>query len=459
MDEDRLQSIPPHNLEAEQNLLATLLNFPEKVQDLQGKVRREDFYKKIHQEVYQAILDLDSSGDEVDFVTVGDRLDSSRTYQEQDGRVYLEGLMQIVPGSANPATYAKILTDKSRRRKLIHILREFMSRSFDTSEEMEFLLQEVEQRVFGVADFSSEKSYRPAREIADESWEIIAQLHNQDDSQTRGVPSGFKDLDQLTNGFQESDMIVVGARPSMGKTALCLQLALHASLKCEVPTIIYSLEMAGKQLINRMLSGIAEIDGMNLQKGRLSDNEISRLTRALGQIDAAPLFINEYAGMTLPDIRNDLRRLGRKLSRGKNPQKLGLVIIDYLQLILSFDKKPNEQERIAEISRGLKGIAREFKVPIIVLSQLSRKVEDRKEKQPMLSDLRESGAIEQDADLVIMVHREEYYSPDKPEFRGITDLLVRKHRNGPTGDVKVHFDRRTGTFKDLARTDGLGGTM
>ena len=455
MEEDRLQSVPPHNLEAEQNLLATLLNFPEKIQEVQGKIRRQDFYKKLHQDIFQAIYDLDAGGDEVDFVTVGDRLRSFQTYQEQESESYLEHLTQIVPGSANPATYVKILGDKARRRRLIQTLRESMSRTYDASEEIEPLLQDVEQKVFKIADFATEKSYRPAREIADESWEIIARIHNQDSDQPQGVPSGFKDLDQLTNGFQSSDMIVVGARPSMGKTALCLQLALHASLRAKVPTIIYSLEMPGRQLITRMLSSLAEIDGMNLQRGKLTNSDISRLTRALGDIDTSPLYINDYAGMTLPDIRNDLRRLERKISRGKDPKHLGLVIIDYLQLIRSTDKKPSEQEKVAEISRGLKGIAREFKVPIIVLSQLSRKVEDRKEKQPLLSDLRESGAIEQDADLVILVHREEYYQPDKTELRGITELLVRKHRNGPTGEVKVHFDRRTGTFKDLTlKTSG-----
>ena len=335
-------------------------------------------------------------------------------------------------------------------RQVIRVSNDLLTQAYNESEDASSLLEQAESNIFAISEVKVEKSYQHAKKFADDAFNDISNVYHKEDGGSTSVPTGIKDLDRLTLGFQESDLIILGARPSMGKTAFSLQLALNIAVQQKLSTVVYSLEMPGKHLVTRMCSNLARIDGMALRSGKISEPEIRCLIKAVGEVSASPLWVNEAPGLTLMDIRNDLRRLQREFSHDES-KKLRLVIIDYLQLIASTERKANDQERVAEISRGLKNIAREFKIPVICLSQLSRKVEDRQKKRPVLSDLRESGAIEQDADLVMFLHREWYYEREKTELNRGAEIIVAKHRNGPTGDVKLEFDQDTGAFHDLAQ--------
>ena len=326
------------------------------------------------------------------------------------------------------------------------------SAAFEEPEDVDIFIQQAEANILQIAEVREERTFRHIKSIAEHAFEEIANAYYDSKETMPGIISKLSDLDNLTLGFKRGDMIILGARPSMGKTALALHLARAVCVEQKLPTALYSLEMPAEQLMTRFFSAQGKIDGRNLQVGKLNAKEIGDLNRALSALSSSPMFINDQSAMTLYDIRNDLRRMNRKLEPDK--QKIELVIIDYLQLVLSTEKKSSEQERVAELSRGIKNIAREFQVPVICLSQLSRKVDDRKDKRPMLSDLRESGAIEQDADQVMFIHRPEYYEPDVVEERGKAEIIVAKNRNGQTGTAVVNFDKSTGRFQNLAGVSG-----
>lgn len=448
--EESLRRIPPHNLDAEMSLLSLLVNFPEKLPEVQAELKREHFYKRVHQEIFQAVLELDRRQMSIDELVLVDHLKQSQIFRDAGGAAYLAQIAAITP-NFNHMSYVKIIVQKSRLRRLIEISNLVLSRSY-SEEDADSLVADAEKEILKVAELREEKRYAHASRYAEESWDTVADLvriRSEGGTPNVGIPTLLSELDSLMMGFKRQDMIVFGARPSMGKTAFCLQLARNLAVEQNEPVILYSLEMPGMQIMMRVLSALAGINGTRLLKGDLNQQDIQNLGQAVARVQESPFFINDQNAMTLLDIKNDLRRLTREL-RERN-QKLGLVVIDYLQLILSNENKASEQERIAEISRGVKAIAREFDVAVLALSQLSRKVESRQDKRPMLSDLRESGSIEQDADLVLFLHREEYYDPKNEEVKGLAEVLVAKNRNGPTGSAHMRFDKSTARFTDKAR--------
>lgn len=449
--EESLQHVPPNNHSAELTVLSSVITWPEKLTEIQVNLRPEHFYKKIHQEIFSAMVQLDSDSQTIDFVTLNEKLSTSKIYKDVGGERYLDQVAAVVP-AAEPKTHVEILIQKAKLRTLIHTVNRLRSAAFEEPEDVDIFIQQAEANILQIAEVREERTFRHIKSIAEHAFEEIANAYYDSKETMPGIISKLSDLDNLTLGFKRGDMIILGARPSMGKTALALHLARAVCVEQKLPTALYSLEMPAEQLMTRFFSAQGKIDGRNLQVGKLNAKEIGDLNRALSALSSSPMFINDQSAMTLYDIRNDLRRMNRKLEPDK--QKIELVIIDYLQLVLSTEKKSSEQERVAELSRGIKNIAREFQVPVICLSQLSRKVDDRKDKRPMLSDLRESGAIEQDADQVMFIHRPEYYEPDVVEERGKAEIIVAKNRNGQTGTAVVNFDKSTGRFQNLAGVSG-----
>lgn len=445
-----LDYIPPHNLDAEQTVLANFLSLSmddSRRMEVFQRLKPNQFYKKIHQEIFKALQALDARSENIDYITLANELEGNRIYEDMGGKSYLDKLTAVIP-RANVISYVEIIAQKAKARHLISICKDLLEKSYSGEEDTKELVELAEKKVFEIAQFSEEAGYQAAGKFATEAFDMIAEVFEDKDGKVvPGVATGFKDLDKLTLGFKPGDMVILGARPSMGKTAFCLQIAKNVAVDRREATVIYSLEMPGTQLVTRLFSNLARINGMNLLSGKIRTEEANRLTRAVMELQQSPLFINDKSGMTLYEIRNDVRRLARELSQeGKT---LSMIVIDYLQLIGSSEKYSSEQVKISDFSRGVKNLAREFKVPVICLSQLSRKVEDRADKRPMLSDLRESGAIEQDADQVLFLHRPEYYSPENAEEKGVAEVILAKNRNGPTGSVKLHFDRNNACFQDL----------
>jgi replicative DNA helicase len=439
--------VPPYNLDAELCLLNLLIARPDKILEISSDLSLSHFYKAVHQEIYEAILALDRLKEHPDCITLEDKLQGSTVFQESGGGAYLEKVSNAIPNTLNALSYSRIIREKAKLRQVIRVSNDLLTRAYNESEDASSLIEQAESSIMAISEVKVEKSYQHAKKFADDAFNVISNAYHKGDGSSSAVPTGIKDLDALTLGFQESDLIILGARPSMGKTAFSLQLALNIAVHQKLSTVVYSLEMPGKHLVTRMFSNLARIDGMSLRSGSISEGEIRCLIKAVGEVTASPLWVNEAPGLTLLDIRNDLRRLQREFAHDES-KRLRLVIIDYLQLIASTERRANDQERVAEISRGLKNLAREFKIPVVCLSQLSRKVEERQKKRPVLSDLRESGAIEQDADLVMFLHREWYYDREKTELKRVAEVIVAKHRNGPTGDLKLDFDQDTGAFHD-----------
>lgn len=438
--------VPPYKTEAEISLLSSLCHFPDKIADIAVKLQPSDFYKKIHQEIFSAILELDRATEAVNYLTLEDKLKHSRSFMEAGAGIYLDKIIDYTP-AADVESAARIINEKSRLRRLIGFCQDISARAFTESEDADALIERAEREVFALTKVEHGAGYQHCKEVADEAFIRISEAYKnklEGREVLRGVPSGIPDLDKLTYGFQDSDLIVLGARPSMGKTAFCLQIAMTAILE-GYPTVIYSLEMPAQQLMFRLFAMHSRVSAESMKKGHLSKTQSAKLGRALAHLSEAPLYINDKSSITVYEIRNDVRRLAKELAA--NGSELRLVIVDYLQLINSMERRQNEQERVAEISRSLKGIAREFNVPLICLSQLSRKVEDRQDKRPLMSDLRESGAIEQDADLVLLLHRPDYYDRNKPEIQGLAEIILAKHRNGTTGDVTIRFHRETTVFE------------
>ena len=449
--EDSLQQVPPNNHSAELTVLSSIITWPEKLTEIQTALKPEHFYRKIHQEIFSAMVKLDADSQTIDFVTLNEKLSNSKIYQDVGGERYLDQVAAVLP-AAEPKSHVEILIQKSKLRHLIHTVNSLRSAAFEEPEDVDIFIQQAEANILKIAEVREERSFRHIKSIAENAFAKVADAYYDNKVTMPGIVSKLTDLDNLTLGFKSGDMIILGARPSMGKTALALHLARSVCVEQKLPTALYSLEMPAEQLMTRFFSAQGKIDGRNLQVGKLNAKEIGDLNRALSTLSASPMFINDQSAMTLYDIRNDLRRMNRKLE--SEDKRVELVIIDYLQLVLSTEKKSSEQERVAELSRGIKNIAREFQVPVICLSQLSRKVDDRKDKRPMLSDLRESGAIEQDADQVMFIHRAEYYEPEKLEERGKAEIIVAKNRNGQTGTAIVGFDKSTGRFQNLASAPG-----
>jgi len=439
--EGAAERLPPHNVEAEEAVLGSALLDREVVGRVAAFLDPKDFYRERNGAVYQAMLDLYERHEPVDYLTVISELDRRGRLQEAGGVVFLSGLLGVVPTPIHAEPYAKIVADSAFMRRLIQAGGRIAALGFQNQFDTEVALEKSEQILIDVANKQAHRSFQPLSEVLQEYLDQLALL--QEGEQIRyGVPSGFADLDKITaGGFQRSDLVILAARPSMGKTSLAMGIAANAALKFKATVAIFSLEMSKGQLAARLLATESGVDTTRLRTGRLSDAESRKLGHALGMLAEAPIYIDDSPGISVTNVRAKTKRLVLDTP-------VDLVIVDHLQLMTSGQGGENRVQEMSEISRQLKILARELNVPVLALSQLSRAVESRSPKIPILSDLRESGAIEQDADVVIFIYRDDYYNKDS-EKQGIAELHVAKHRNGPTGQVSLLFNSRTTKFLDL----------
>ncbi len=434
----------PQNIAAEQATLGSIILEKESILNCIEILQPEDFYKNAHQIIYQCALDLFEKNQAVDLVTLTEELKKRKQLDEVGGASYLATLMGSVPTAANVIYYAKIVEEKAILRKLINHATQIVAMGYEEQEEARVILDKAENLIFEVSQQKIRDFFSPLKDLLTESFEKIEDLYHSGNFIT-GVPSGFLKFDELTTGFQPSELVIVAGRPSMGKTAFCMNIAQYAAMQHKIPVAIFSLEMSKSQIVQRMLCSEARIDTHALRRGAMPEGDWPKLSMAAGRLSSAPIFIDDSAGISPLEIKAKARRLKAK-------HDLGLIVIDYLQLIQTGLKVENRQQEISQISRSLKGLARELNIPVIAVSQLSRAVEQRSVQRPRLSDLRESGALEQDADLVVFIYREEYYKP-KSSKKGIAEVIISKQRNGPTGTVELAFLKEYTRFENLARTD------
>ncbi len=430
----------PTNVEAEEAILGGILIDPEAISRIAELLRPEFFAISAHQVIYRSALDLFFQGQSTDLMTVTTRLADRNQLEQIGGQSKLAQLVDRTVSAVNIDQYAVLVEDKYQRRKLIEAGNNIVQLGYDTATPLETVLDRAEQQVFGITQDRPQQDLVSIGETLNQTFQ---DLENRNEGLTLpGIQCGFYDLDAMTGGFQRSDLIIVAARPAMGKTAFCTNIAHHiAAGPQKLPVAIFSLEMSKEQLVQRILSGEARIESNRLRSGRISQNEWEPISAAIGRLSELPLFIDDTPNITVTEIRSKARRL-----QAEQGGTLGLILLDYLQLMEG--SSDNRVQELSRITRSLKGLARELAVPIIALSQLSRGVEARTNKRPMMSDLRESGSIEQDADLVIMLYRDEYYNPDTPD-RGIAEVIITKHRNGPTGIIKLLFDGQVTKFLNL----------
>lgn len=439
--------LPPHSLEAEQSLIGGILldnSAWERVADL---VSEADFYRDDHRRIYRHIAKLVDLGKPADVVTVFESLEKSGEAEQAGGIAYLAEVANSTPSAANIRRYAEIVRERSILRKLVAVGDEIAASALAPSgKDAKLLLDEAEAKVFEIAEAGARHSsgFVSIQPILKQVVDRVQELYDRDNpSDVTGVPTGLVDLDAITSGLQPSDMIVVAGRPAMGKTTFALNVAEHIAVECRLPVAIFSMEMPGTQLATRFISSIGRIDQSKIRSGRLGDEDWQRLTAAMGKLYDAPIFIDETPGLNPIDLRARCRRLARQCG------KLGLIVIDYLQLMSSTRDGDNRAAELSEISRSVKSLAKELHVPIIALSQLNRSLEQRPNKRPVMSDLRESGAIEQDADIIMFIYRDEVYNPDSPD-KGTAELIIGKHRNGPTGTVRMTFIGESTRFENYA---------
>ena len=439
--------LPPHSIEAEQSLIGGLLIDNHAWDRIGDVVRETDFYRDDHRRIFRHIGKLIQLGRPADVVTVYESIEASNEVDQTGGLGYLGEIANATPSAANIRRYAEIVRERAILRQLVTVGDEIAGNALNPAgRDVKTLLDDAEQRIFQIAEAGnrSNNGFVPIQPLLGEVVERMEALLARDSqSDITGVATGFADLDRMTSGLQPGDMIVVAGRPSMGKTAFALNIAEHVVVELRLPVAIFSLEMSGPQLATRFLSSVGRIDQTKLRTGRLTDDEWDRMTVALGKLHEAPIHIDESGAINSTDLRARARRLHRQFG------KLGLIIIDYLQLMSSNRDGENRATEISEISRSIKALAKELQVPIIALSQLSRKVEERTDKRPLMSDLRESGAIEQDADIILMMYREEYYKKDTQD-KGMAEVIIGKHRNGPTGDVRLTFLGEYTKFENFA---------
>jgi replicative DNA helicase len=438
--------LPPQNLEAEQCVLGAILLDNSSMAKAMEIVTEEDFYRTAHHKIYQAMLELSEHGEVIDQITLTEHLKATGQLEAVGGAAYLAELVQVVPTAANIRYHSKIVRDKALLRGLIMTSTEVITRGYDGTSSVDDLLDYAERMVFGLAQGKLGRSFTPLHHIIKESLDLVDRLSKRKERVT-GIPTGFEDLDELTAGLQPSDLIVIAGRPSMGKTSLALGMAQSAAVKHRQAVGVFSLEMSKPQLVLRMLSSQAHVDSHALRTGKLQKEDWWRLAEAAGHLEQAPIFIDDTGALTVQQMRGKARRL-------KAESGLDLLIVDYLQLMQGRSDAESRQQEISDISRSLKALAKELNIPVVALSQLSRAVESRKPPIPMLADLRESGAIEQDADVVMFIYRDEEYNPDS-EKKGIAEILVKKHRNGPTGDVKLAFLNKYAKFENLSDREAV----
>lgn len=440
--------IPPQNTDAEASLLGSLFVDADAIVRIADIIVKEDFYEERHALIYEAVTKLYNKHRPIDVLTISNQLKEDGHIDTIGGASYLAELTNMVPTAAHVVQYAEIVASKSTRRRLIKVSEELVTLGYDESKEISEVIESAESELFNVSQNHVQQDISSIESILASSFERLDELHK-DKGKIRGVPTGFKDLDNMIAGLQRSDLFILAARPAMGKTSFVLNLAHNISVKSQQPVLFFSLEMGKEQLVDRLLSVESGVDAWNIRTGNLSDKDFEKLGEAMGALGEAPLYIDDSPGLTVSELRTKARR-------EMHQRQLGLIIVDYLQLMSGGSRYSNEGNRvqeISEISRGLKLIARELNVPVIALSQLSRSVESRTPAHPQLSDLRESGSIEQDADIVAFMYRDEYYNPENTQKPGILEIMIKKHRNGPTGNVELYFEKNKQRYRSLSRKD------
>ncbi|OGX06532.1 MAG: replicative DNA helicase [Omnitrophica WOR_2 bacterium GWA2_47_8] len=436
--------VPPQNLEAERSVLGAMLIDNDAIGMAAEALDPSWFYEDAHQKIYMTILELYNNHKNVDLITLCDQLKSKNQLESVGGVTYLSELIDLVPTSANINHYANIVKEKGILRKLIKNATMIVNESYEFKGDINEVVDVAERLIFEIADIDQRRQAIHIKELVKNSIETIDRLYQRKEHVT-GLATGFYELDRMTSGFQNSDLIILAGRPSMGKSALAISMAEYAAIEMKKPVAVFSLEMSKEQLVQRMLCSQARVDAHKVRSGFLSPSDWPKLTAAAGKLSAAPIFIDDSPGISAIELRSKARRL-------KSNFDVQLIILDYLQLMRSSYKTDSRQQEISDISRSLKALARELNVPILGLSQLSRAVESRQDHRPQLSDLRESGAIEQDADLVMLLMREEYYMPTE-ENKGIAEVNIAKQRNGPVGTVKLVFVKEFMRFENLARVE------
>ena len=426
---NQIQKKVPHDADAEQAVLSSILMDKDAAAEAFELLKTDDFYSPENREVFRAALQLYTKGDPIDVVTVKNQLEENGVFAEIGGVETLANIAAAVGSSVNVKSYAKIVEEKSVLRRLIKLSGELSEISYKGADDINVILDKAEKGIFEVMQNRNTDSFASIMDVTYNTFSNIEKIYNSNEKIT-GISTGFTDFDAKTAGLQKSDLILIAARPSMGKTAFVLNVAQYAAVRDHVPVAIFSLEMSKEQLVNRMLCAEALVDAQKVRTGELNSDDWSKLVESMGVLSEAPIYIDDTPGITAMEIRAKCRRL--KIEKG-----LGLVVIDYLQLMSGSGRSDSRQQEISEISRSLKAIAREIEAPVIALSQLSRACEARSDHRPMLSDLRESGAIEQDADLVAFLYRDEYYFPEKTEKKNQAELIIAKQRNGPTGTVNL----------------------
>lgn len=439
-----LGKIPPNDVEAEQAVIGSMLTDRDAVISAIEVLKEEDFYREDNKTIYEAILNLYNRSEPIDIITLKAELTSMGMFDKIGGLEYIVGLPEKVPTTANVEKYISIVKEKSELRRLIKAANEIIEQGYDPTENIDDIMNSAEKKIFNIMQDKDQKSYTPIKDVLIDAFTELEQLYNQKQHIT-GVPTGFIDLDYKTAGLHNSDLILIAARPAMGKSAFALNIATNAALKAKVPAVLFSLEMSKEQMVNRILCSEAMVDSNKVRTGKIDDDDWIKLADTMGDLSEAPIYIDDTPGISI----NEIRAKCRKLKLEKN---IGLVVIDYLQLVQGSSKRAqgSREQEISEISRSLKILAKEINVPVIALSQLSRAPEQRPDHRPMLSDLRESGAIEQDADIVMFLYRDDYYNEDS-EDKGLAEVIVAKHRAGSTGTVKLVWLGNYTKFANMER--------
>ncbi|OXS56627.1 replicative DNA helicase [Cohnella sp. CIP 111063] len=438
--------VPPQNMEAEQAVLGAILLEAEALVSAMERLKSDDFYSVAHQRIYDAMVALNDDNQPIDLVTLASRLQDMGQMEEVGGIIYLTKLANAVPTAANVEYYATIVEEKAILRRLIRTATQIVSNGYATEDDVGVLLNDAEARIMELSNRRTSTGFISIRDVLMEVFERVEFLYNNRGGVT-GIPSGFVDLDRMTAGFQKNDLIIVAARPSVGKTAFALNVAQNVAVRASETVAIFSLEMSAAQLVQRIICAESNVDAQRMRTGHLEGDDWEKLSMAIGSLSEAQIYIDDTPGITVSDIRAKCRRL-------KKEKGLGMILIDYLQLIQGRGKAgENRQQEVSEISRTLKQIARELEVPVIALSQLSRGVEQRQDKRPMMSDLRESGSIEQDADIVAFLYRDDYYDKES-EKKNIIEIIIAKQRNGPVGTVELVFLKNFNKFVSLDRSHG-----
>jgi replicative DNA helicase len=444
--------VPPQNLEAEQAVLGSILLKAETFGTVLEILKPQDFYKDSHKIIFEVMVDLFEKNDPQDVLTVSNLLRDKNKLDSVGGSTYLAALTSIIPVTANISSYAKIIREKSILRRLIEVNSDIAARCYEEQNDIDILVDEAEQAIFDIAGKQGGQGFTSIKSIVPEAFATVEQLYKRKELIT-GVPTGYIEIDKMTAGLQPSDLIIIAARPSMGKTSLAMNIAQHASLIEKTGVAVFSLEMSKEQLVMRLLSSVGRIDSQRIRTGKLLNEDWPKLTRAVGMLSEAPIYLDDTPALSVLEMRAKVRRLAAQ-------HDIGLIIVDYLQLMQGRGRIENRTQEISEISRSLKALAKEHNVPVLALSQLNRGLESRSDKRPMMSDLRESGAIEQDADVICFIYRDEVYnkSEENPDI-GLAEVIIGKQRNGPTGSVKLTFIKEFTMFENMSRYDEHEGLM